>query len=49
MRAMRKVEQLICNCQAEARANIYKKEINTYHKIGENKMDKFYEKYYNLF
>ena len=46
---MRSVEQLINEFQNEVRTNIYKKEIDTYHQIGDNALDRFYKKYYDLF
>jgi hypothetical protein len=49
MSAMRKLEQLINVCQHEVRHNIYDKEIELYHQIGENMLDRFYKKFYDLF
>lgn len=39
MNAMRKVEKLINEFQNEVRLNIYKKELETYHQIGENRLN----------
>ena len=49
MAAMRHLERLINEFQNEVRQNIYQKEIELYHQIGENTLDRFYKKYYDLF
>ncbi len=49
MAAMRAVEVLINEFQNEERTNISKKEIDLYHQIGDNALDRFYKKYYDLF
>ena len=46
---MRAVETLINDMQDEVRKNIYQKEIDLYHQIGDNALDRFYKKYYDLF
>ncbi|CAD8075068.1 unnamed protein product [Paramecium sonneborni] len=49
MKSIRTLEQNICEYQDVLRQKIYKSEIATYKEIGLEKLDDFYEKYYNNF
>ncbi|CAD8073276.1 unnamed protein product [Paramecium primaurelia] len=49
MKAIRTLEQNICEYQDILRQKIYKSEVSTYKEIGFEKLDDFYEKYYNYF
>lgn len=40
---------MITNYQDELRQNIYKGQMQTYHEIGEDKLNTFYENYDHLF
>lgn len=49
MKEVRVLETNLARYQNELRQKIYKKEVRTYEEIGEEKLDDYYEKYYNNF
>jgi len=40
---------MITNYQNELRQNIYKQQLETYHEIGEDKLNAFYERFDKIF
>jgi hypothetical protein len=49
MKAVRKLEKNIALYQEEVRNRLYTNELKTYHDIGREKVDEFYEKYIQEF
>ena len=49
IKKIRKFEKTITNSQNELRQNIYNDQLETYHEIGEDKINDFYDKYDKLF